>query len=91
MSDEHRYLADLIQRLKQQRDELRLQIHLGKAEAKEELARLEERLERLMEDYEPVKEAMAETTANVASGLQLVAQEIQEGFVRVAKSLRKDS
>jgi uncharacterized coiled-coil DUF342 family protein len=87
MSDEKSMLRELISSLKQQRDELALQIHLGKAEAKEEWNRLEKRLHALAKQYEPVKDAVEETSSEVLSGLKLVAEEIRAGFQRIRKSL----
>ena len=84
---ERDYLAELISSLKQQRDELALQIHLGKEEAKEEWERITAKLNDLAKDYEPVKDAVEETAGNVFGALKLVAGEIEEGFQRIRKSL----
>ena len=43
--------------LKQQRDQLAVQIELGKAEAKEEWDKVTAKLDQLSKDYEPLKEA----------------------------------
>ena len=80
-------LAELISKLKQQRDELALQIHLGKEEAKDELEALTGRLDELTRDYEPLKGAVEETASNVFDALKLVAGEIEDGFQRVRKAL----
>lgn len=80
-------LDSLISSLKQQRDELALKIHLGQAEAKEEWAKVEEKLNQLTSDYEPVKEAVEETAAGVFSALELAAQEVKSGLDRVRKLL----
>jgi uncharacterized coiled-coil DUF342 family protein len=80
-------LAELISSLKRQRDELALKIHLGKQEAKDEWEKVTARLDELTKDYEPVKDAVTETTGNVFDALKLVAGEIQEGFQRIRKTL----
>ena len=87
MSDSRNFVAETISSLKQQRDELALQIHLGKAEAKDEWNRLEERLRELAKQYEPLKDAVEDTSSEVFSGLKLVAEEIRAGFQRIRKSL----
>ena len=86
MSEKDR-LAELISSLKQQRDELAVQIHLGKEEAKEELAALTAKLDELTKNYDPLKDAVSETAGNVFDAMKLVAGEIQDGFHRIRKSL----
>ena len=87
MSDEKSMLQDLISSIKQQRDELAVQIHLGKAEAKEEWSKMEDKLHALSKDYEPFKDALDETSSEVLSGMKLVAEEILAGFHRIRKLL----
>jgi len=86
MSDRD-HLAELISSLKQQRDELALQIHLGKEEAKEEWDKVTAKLDELTKDYEPLKDAVGETAGNVFDALKLVAGEVEEGFQRIRKAL----
>ena len=74
--------------LRQQRDELALQLHLGKAEARDEWEKLREKLEQLNQDYEPVKDAVGQSAGNLMESLKLVAGEIKDGFDRVLKSLQ---
>ncbi len=87
MADDRDHLDELISSLKQQRDELAVQIHLGKAEAQEEWDEVTAKLDELTKDYDPLKDAMAETAGNVFSALKLVAGEVQEGFERIRKAL----
>ena len=87
MSSDRDQLAEVISRLKQQRDELALQIHLGKAEAKEEWEKITARLDELTQDYEPLKDAVEESSENVLAALNLVATELHDGFDRIRKAL----
>ncbi len=87
MSEERHRLEELINRLKQQRDELSLQIHLGKAEAKEEWNRITARLDELLREYEPLKGALNETKDNVVKAMKSVSDELWAGFQRIRKSL----
>ena len=80
-------LAKLISALKQQRNELALQVQLGKAEAREEWDKVTAKLDQLASEYEPLKDAVEETAGNVFSAMKLVAAEIQDGFHRIRKSL----
>ncbi len=87
MTEERHRLEELITKLKQQRDELGLQIHLGKAEAKEEWDKVTAKLDELLHEYEPLKGAPSETKDNVISAMKLVSDEIWTGFQRIRKSL----
>ncbi len=87
MAVDRKRLEELINSLKRQRDELAVQIHLGKAEAKEQWEKVTAKLDELTKDYEPVKGAVEETADNVFDALKLVAGEVQEGFERIRKSL----
>jgi uncharacterized coiled-coil DUF342 family protein len=87
MSQERKRLDELIRTLQRQRDELAVQIHLGRAEAKEEWDKITAKLDALMKDYEPLKGAVEETADNVFSAMRLVGREVLEGFERIRKSL----
>lgn len=80
-------MEELINGLKQQRDELALKIHLGKKEAQDEWKLLTAKFDDLMNDYQPVKDAMKESAGNLGESLKLVASEIEEGFQKIRKSL----
>jgi len=88
MSDDKSRLEDSISALKQQRDELALKIHLGAAEAKEEFEQAKQKLDKLTADYDPLKDAVAESTGNVVSSLKLVGEELRTSFDRIRKSLK---
>ena len=87
MTEQRNALDQLIRSLQQQRDEIAVQMHLGKAEAKEEWDKVTAKLDALMKDYEPLKGAMEETADNVFSAMKLVAGEVLDGFERIRKSL----
>ncbi len=82
-----RLLSNVIDDLKVERDELVLQIHLGKQGAKTELQTLAKKLDDLERRCEPMKNATIETSENVWEAMQLVAGEIKDGFHRIRKSL----
>lgn len=84
-------LAEIISSLKQQRDELRLRMHLAGAETKQEYERLTGKITELTDQYEPTRQAAGETASNVLAALKLAAEEIKAGYDRVAKSLKSDN
>ena len=81
------FVSDMISSLKQQRDEIALQIHLAEMDARDEFDRAKDKLDQAMVDYEPLKEAVDESANNVWESLKLVAGEIKESFDRVRKTL----
>jgi uncharacterized coiled-coil DUF342 family protein len=80
-------IASMISTLKQNRDELRLKMHLAKAEAKDKLHSLEGKLTQLNDRFEPTKHAVGETDDHVWESLKLVGEELLVGFHRIRKSL----
>jgi uncharacterized coiled-coil DUF342 family protein len=89
-ASEHRFLSNLIRDIRQERDELALQIHLGKQELKDEWDALDEKLSQLNHRFDPLKDAVGETGEDVWDSLKLVAGELQEGFHRVGKVLKEE-
>ncbi len=82
-------LQELIDTLKQHRDELRVKMHLAEMDAKDEYERLSCKMDELSSQYQPVKDAVSESADNVIAALLLAAEEMKNGFVRVAKSLKE--
>ncbi|CAD78073.1 MAG TPA: hypothetical protein DDX19_19025 [Rhodopirellula baltica] len=81
-----RLVSNMLDDLKEERDSLALQIHLGKQEAKSELDRLDKKLEQLNEEYQPLKNAVDESSEDIVAALQLVGDEIMNGFHRIRRS-----
>lgn len=87
MSDKKSTLEELISGLKQERDELKLKLHLAGMEAKDEYERISGKIDELTEQYEPVSEAVEETAGNVWSALSMVADELKAGYQRVRNAM----
>jgi len=77
----------IIESLKQQKDEIRLQIHLAGAEVRDELSELEKKLEELGARADRLRKEAGETSANVIEAAKLVADEVKQGFERIRKLL----
>ncbi|WP_182865355.1 hypothetical protein [Stieleria mannarensis] len=80
-------IAQLIQGLKQDRDELKLKVHLGKMELQQEWQLLADQLDELSHRYDPLKDAVEETAEEVWDSFKMVGGEIREGFKRIRKAL----
>jgi len=73
--------------LAQMRDELRLQSHLAKAEARAEWERLETRWKELERKRAVVETASAETRQEIGTAIKHLMNEIAEGYERIKRSL----
>ena len=80
-------MAEWISALKQQRDEIALKIHLAGMEARDEFDKTQQRLDKLADDYEPLKKAVAESADSLWESLKIVAGEVKSSFDRIRKTL----
>jgi len=87
MADARDKLAKAAERLKQQRDELRLKLHLAKADAKDEWARLERQWEELKPKLEAARKEAGKTAGSVGSALSVAVEELKKGYERMRKLL----
>ncbi len=81
---------DLIDELKQKRDELRLQIHLGSKEVKEEWEELEEKLDEFsVKAKQFANEAkLKETGEGLGDALGKLGEELKLGYKRIRDALK---
>jgi hypothetical protein len=87
MTEEKKTLVvRLVDDLMRQRDELKLNLHLGSQEAKDQWEKVEEQLFQLRKRMEPVQNAAEESADHVWEALQLLAGEVKDGFDRIRKS-----
>jgi hypothetical protein len=77
----------LLADLERERDELRLQAHLGKAEARDHLAKAEQKLEELRQRARLVGGTAQDAAGNVETAAKALAAEVREGFSRVRRLL----
>ena len=83
-------LEELMSILKQERDELKLQMHLAEMETKDEYERLSQKFDELTTQFEPVSEAVNESAENIFAALKLAADEMKSGFHRVRKAITEN-
>lgn len=89
MSEQRTALKEVINTLKQERDELKLQMHLASMEAKDEYERLSGKIDELTTQYQPVSDAVEKSAENVFAALGLAADELKNGFHRVRQAIAK--
>jgi len=78
-------IDDIIESLKQQKDEIKLQIHLARAEARDEWPELEKKFDELRNKADALRQATGDASSDVIEAVKLVADEIRHGFDRIRK------
>jgi hypothetical protein len=87
MTDAKQQIIKAAEHLKQQRDELRVKLHLAKAEAKDEWAKLEKQWEEMRPKLEAAKEEAGKTAESVGTALGLALEELKKGYERLRNRL----
>ncbi|MDH3270415.1 MAG: hypothetical protein OEN56_03740 [Gemmatimonadota bacterium] len=80
-------LQDILQRLEQERDELKVKVGLAKLEAREEWEELEKKMEGLRGRMKVVGDEAKEASGDVGAAFDVVAEEIKDGFNRLRNLL----
>lgn len=84
----HRW-DEVVAKLKQERDELALKMHLGKKEAAAEWEKLEAKWHEITTgSTPPVEDAADESTVGVGLALELAAEELNKGYEKIRKLLQ---
>lgn len=85
MADAKERLRSLMQQLETERDELRLKIGLAKLEGRDEWRDLEGKMDSLRGRLRVLGEEAKESGVDVAAAVDMLADEIKEGFARIRK------
>lgn len=80
-------LEKMLGKLREQRDELRLQMHLAKAELREEWDDVENKWEHVESRLEKAGHEAKESAGDVGAALSQVAEEIGAAYKRIKNSL----
>jgi len=75
----------LLERLEQERDELKVKIGLAKLEAREEWQELQGKLDKLRGRLKIIREEADDAGDDVGDALELLGDEIKQGFERIRK------
>jgi len=82
-------LEELVTKLKQERDELRVKAHLGTMDAKEEWAELEKKWHRLETEFAESKQDVTEKAQAMQAKAQVVAGELKDAYHRIRERLQE--
>jgi hypothetical protein len=81
-------IADLVESLKRERDELHLQLHLFKADAHDEWLELEKKWANFQHKAEAVATTAGHAAADVGAVMRLLGNEVGAGYRKIRESLR---
>lgn len=87
MSKDRGALEQLGEELKQLRDELEVQLHLASADARDEFAELESKLDRFRGKMDVVGKTAGEAAEDVGDAIDLLGQEIKKGYQKIRSLL----
>ena len=82
-------LDKLVDKLKTERDELKLKMKLGSMEAREEFERAEKKWNQLKSKVSTITNNAADTSEEYISKVKKVGEELKETYRRIAKRLSK--
>ncbi|MCG6885692.1 MAG: hypothetical protein LJE74_00625 [Proteobacteria bacterium] len=80
-------LNEVFDELKQQRDSLRLQIHLASAEAKDKWEELETRWDEIKPKLDQASRDAGKTGSEILDALELAGGAIKQGYQRIKRDL----
>ncbi len=78
-------MKELKAEIEQIRDEVRLKAHLGRAEAADELEKIEKEWNSLKSKYNPLADEAEKMAENTVAALELASDELKAGFERIRK------
>ena len=87
MAEVTEQITKALEHFKQQRDELQVQLHLAKAEAKDEWARLETQWDEIKPKLEAAREEVEKTAVSVGDALNQAIEELKNGYERLRSRL----
>ncbi|MCC6765972.1 MAG: hypothetical protein IT293_15040 [Deltaproteobacteria bacterium] len=87
MTEKRFDLGAIVEDLKQQRDEIRVRMHLAKADARDEFERLEHEWEHVRAKLGVIGEEAGKAAVEVGAALQLAVDELRHGYQKVRELL----
>lgn len=87
MADLNEKLHEEIEELRQVRDELRVKLHLGKAEIAERWDEVEKKWSHLEAKAKQLKEESQDSLEEIGSAAKLLAEEVRKGFANLRERI----
>lgn len=83
-------MRKLLDSLRTERDNLRVKIHLGSMEAKEEFEEAEKKWQKLKAKASALSDNIAESSHEMTDTAKVIAEELGETYSRIADRLKKE-
>ncbi len=80
-------IKDLIEKLKQERNELKVKIHLGKLDFDDELKNVNHKIASLEKKARELGGVGSEASKDIMVAAKLLGEEIRDGFKKIAERL----
>jgi len=77
----------LVEKLKTERDELELNLHLASMEVKEEFSQAEGQWQQIKKKADEIADDAVETSDEFIGAAKVIAEELKEAYKRIAKRL----
>jgi hypothetical protein len=78
---------ELLARIREERDELNLKMHLAKAEARDEWEKLEPKWEQFQARVHTIGESAGEASKDIGVALGILGEELRHGYERIRKAM----
>lgn len=79
--------GNLLDRLKTERDQIKLKAHLASMEAKEEFAATEQKWHQFKEKASEIADDAVDTSEEYAAKAKIIGEELKETYKRISKRL----
>lgn len=87
MNDVKERIEEMLNELKQERDELKVKLQLARMDAGDEWEKLEAKLEKLEAKTKELGSVAADASQDISAAAKLLGEEIANGFSKVRKHL----
>ena len=81
-------LEETKKEMEQLKDEIKLQAHLGKVEAREEFEKLEKKFDQIVAKAKPFAVEAEKTAENTGTALKIAAEELMAGIKKIRKLIK---
>ena len=78
----------LLEKLKTERDEMQLKMHLASMEVKEEFSEAEKQWEYVKQKASEIADDSVETTDDLIAAAKIVGEELKDAYQRIAKRIQ---
>lgn len=87
MSEVKKHIEEMLNELKQERDELKVKLQLARMEAGDEWEKLEAQLEVFEAKTKELGSAAVDASQDIGVAAKLLGEEIANGFIKIRKHL----